>query len=137
MRAKTRGLKLLCANPDVVVDRGDRRIFCAGALAAFYTELGGHAAYFGKPHPPIYVLARQAAEALRGPVPDAAILAVGDGIATDIQGGIGEGVDTLFITGGLAAAETDTVDGRPAPAALEAFLATAKLSPTAAMGMLR
>ena len=52
--AKTKGLKLLCANPDLVVDMGERRIYCAGALAALYTEMGGESLYFGKPHPPIY-----------------------------------------------------------------------------------
>ncbi|MFP4305050.1 MAG: TIGR01459 family HAD-type hydrolase, partial [Rhodosalinus sp.] len=52
--AKTQGLKLLCANPDIVVDRGDVREWCAGAVAALYTEMGGESLYFGKPHPPIY-----------------------------------------------------------------------------------
>ena len=56
---KTKGLKLLCANPDIVVDVGDRRIYCAGAIAAAYTEAGGRSYYFGKPHPPIYALARR------------------------------------------------------------------------------
>jgi hypothetical protein len=57
--AKTKGLKLLCANPDIVVDRGDSREWCAGALAALYTEMGGESLYFGKPHPPVYDLARR------------------------------------------------------------------------------
>ncbi len=59
LAAKQRGLKLLCANPDIVVDRGDVREWCAGAVAALYTEMGGEALYFGKPHPPIYDLARR------------------------------------------------------------------------------
>ena len=57
--AKQKGLKLLCANPDIVVDRGERREYCAGALAKLYTEMGGESLYFGKPHPPIYDLARR------------------------------------------------------------------------------
>ena len=138
MRAKTRGLDLLCANPDVVVDVGSTRIYCAGALAEFYEDLGGKAHYFGKPHPPIYELARRRAENARGEaVPEAAILAIGDGIDTDIRGGIGEGLDTLFITGGLAAAETATRNGHPDPDRTRAFLDAARLSPVAAMGFLR
>ena len=57
--AKQKGLKLLCANPDIVVDRGDTREWCAGAMAQLYTEMGGESLYFGKPHPPIYDLARR------------------------------------------------------------------------------
>lgn len=138
MRAKARGLKLLCANPDVVVDVGDQRIWCAGALAALYTELGGEAHYFGKPHAPIYQLARQRAEDLgKGGVRDADILCVGDGIETDIRGGVGEDLDTLFIAGGLAARETGMRKGEPDPEALIGFLEDAELSPTAAIGHLR
>ena len=57
--AKTRGLKLLCANPDIVVDKGHTRLWCAGAIAQLYTEMGGQSLYFGKTHPPIYGLARR------------------------------------------------------------------------------
>ena len=56
---KTLGLPMLCANPDIVVDMGDKRLYCAGALAQAYEEMGGTALYFGKPHPPIYDLARR------------------------------------------------------------------------------
>ena len=52
LQAKVRGLKLLCANPDIVVDRGTTREWCAGALARLYTQMGGESLYFGKPHPP-------------------------------------------------------------------------------------
>jgi HAD superfamily hydrolase (TIGR01459 family) len=62
-----KGLKLLCANPDIVVDVGDQRIYCAGAIAAAYTDAGGTSLYFGKPHAPIYELARRRLEAARGP----------------------------------------------------------------------
>ena len=57
--AKTKGLKLLCANPDIVVDLGDKRLYCAGAIAQLYDQMGGESLYFGKPHPPIYDLARR------------------------------------------------------------------------------
>ena len=133
--AKQKGLPLLCANPDIVVDRGDRRIICAGALAAEYSEMGGQSLYFGKPHPPIYDLARRRLERICD-VPDDRILAVGDGIATDIAGAIGEGLDALFVTGGLAAAETGTTD-RPDPARLAAYLAAAEMSAPYAIGKLR
>jgi len=88
--AKQKRLKLLCANPDIVVDRGKRREWCAGALARLYTEMGGEALYFGKPHPPIYDLARRRLEELGHGVPDQAVLAIGDGVQTDIAGAMGE-----------------------------------------------
>jgi len=134
--AKQKGLKLLCANPDLVVDRGDVREWCAGAVAALYTEMGGESLYFGKPHPAIYDLARARLSAL-GKAPDnARILAIGDGIRTDIQGAQGEDIDSLFITGGLAADETGT-DRQPDAAALEAFVEKEMVTPTFAMGFLR
>lgn len=134
--AKTKGLKLLCANPDIVVDRGESREWCAGALAELYTEMGGESLYFGKPHPPIYDLARRRLEQIDRRVPDDRILAIGDGIRTDVLGGMGENIDTLFITGGLAREETGTVD-QPDPAKLARFLTEAELEPSYSIGMLR
>ncbi len=134
--AKQKRLKLLCANPDIVVDRGASREYCAGAIARLYTEMGGESLYFGKPHPPIYDLARQRLAALGKTVPDSAILAIGDGIATDIAGAMGEDIDSLFITGGLAAEETKT-QSQPDPDALKAFIQREMTSPTYAMGFLR
>ena len=136
LHAKQNGLKLLCANPDIVVDRGDSREWCAGALAALYTEMGGESLYFGKPHPPIYDLARRQLAEVSGPTDTAAILAVGDGIATDVAGAMGEDLDCLFITGGLARTETGTTD-QPDPGALAGFLAQAQSHPTFAIGTLR
>src|SRR6056297_2361675 len=121
LHAKQKGLKLLCANPDIVVDRGETREWCAGALARLYTEMGGTSLYFGKPHPPIYDLARRRLAELGHDMPVQDILAIGDGAQTDIRGAMGEDIDSLFISGGLAAKETGT-NGQPDPDALNAYL---------------
>lgn len=134
--AKQKGLKLLCANPDIVVDRGEKREWCAGALARLYTEMGGESLYFGKPHPPIYDLARRRLAELGTDFPDGDILAIGDGPHTDIAGAMGEGIDSLFITGGLAARETKTTS-QPDAAALTAYLEQEKSAPTFSIGFLR
>jgi HAD superfamily hydrolase (TIGR01459 family) len=134
--AKQKGLKLLCANPDIVVDRGEAREWCAGALAALYSEMGGESLYFGKPHPPVYDLARRRLGEIGRGAPDSRILAIGDGILTDVRGAIGEDIDSLFVTGGLAARETKTSQD-PDPDALSTFLEKEKLSPTLAIGQLR
>jgi HAD superfamily hydrolase (TIGR01459 family) len=134
--AKQKGLKLLCANPDIVVDRGERREWCAGALARLYTEMGGESLYFGKPHPPIYDLAQRRLAALGCEIDPAMILAIGDGVQTDIKGAMGEDIDSLFITGGLAARETKT-NHQPDEEALKAYLEREMSSPTYAIGQLR
>ncbi len=135
---KVKGLKLLCANPDIIVDVGDRRIYCAGAIAAAYTEAGGRSYYFGKPHPPIYTLAREKLLAMGIAVQPDEILCIGDGIGTDVVGAMGEGLDVLFVTGGLAAEETETTpDDGPDPALLDEYLAVARLGPRYAIGYLR
>lgn len=134
--AKTNGLKLLCANPDIVVDRGHTREWCAGALAKLYTEMGGESLYFGKPYPPIYDLARRRLAEVDKSIQDEDILAIGDGPHTDISGAMGEGLDALFITGGLAATETKTVQ-QPDPDALKAYLDKEKSAPNFSIGFLR
>ena len=134
--AKQKGLKLLCANPDIVVDRGDHREWCAGAIARLYTEMGGESLYFGKPHPPIYGLARRRLAALGKDIPDAAILAIGDGAQTDIKGAMGEDIDSLFISGGLAREETKTTP-QPDPEALTDYLQREFSTPTYTIGQLR
>ncbi|MEQ9241801.1 TIGR01459 family HAD-type hydrolase [Roseovarius indicus] len=134
--AKQKGMKLLCANPDIVVDRGDIREWCAGALARMYTEMGGESLYFGKPHPPIYDLAHRRLAEIGHEFPNELILAIGDGAHTDIAGAMGEDLDSLFISGGLAAEATKT-SHQPDPDALKAYLETEKVSPTYTIGKLR
>jgi len=134
--AKQKGMKLLCANPDIVVDRGDVREWCAGALARLYTEMGGESLYFGKPHPPIYDLARRRLSELGMLPADSRILAIGDGLHTDIQGAQGEDIDSLYITGGLARDITKTTQ-HPDDNALNAYLQKEMINPTYAIGQLR
>ncbi|MEX0281242.1 MAG: HAD hydrolase-like protein, partial [Arenibacterium sp.] len=134
--AKQKGMKLLCANPDIVVDRGETREWGAGALARLYTEMGGESLYFGKPHPPIYDLARRRLTELGADISDSDILVIGDGPQTDIAGGMGEGLDSLFITGGLAAAETKTSQ-HPDEDALKSHNEKEKINPTYSIGRLR
>ncbi len=133
---KTLGLPMLCANPDIIVDYGDKRLFCAGALAEAYEAMGGTAMYFGKPHPPIYDLARRRLGAL-GLNDDAQILCIGDGIATDVQGGMAEGLDTLFVTGGIAADQFGPDPQAPDAALLNDWLDEKMISATYAIGHLR
>jgi HAD superfamily hydrolase (TIGR01459 family) len=135
LMGKTLGLPMLCANPDIIVDMGDKRLYCAGALAQAYEDMGGTALYFGKPHPPIYDLARR--RLAETGLTDAQVLCIGDGIRTDVMGGIGEGMDTLFITGGLEADRFGPDVENPDPVLLDRWIGTVELSPTYAMGRLR
>ena len=98
--------------------------------------MGGESLYFGKPHPPIYDLARRRLAALGRSIADDRILAIGDGVLTDIAGAVGEDIDSLFISGGLAAAETKTVT-QPDPDALTDYLQKEMSSPTYTIGHLR
>ncbi|WP_028958566.1 TIGR01459 family HAD-type hydrolase [Sulfitobacter sp. 20_GPM-1509m] len=134
--AKQKGMKLLCANPDIVVDRGDVREWCAGAVAKLYTEMGGESLYTGKPHPPIYDLARLRLGEINRKTDSASILAIGDGVLTDIQGAQGEDIDSLFISGGLAAEETKT-ETQPDADALQTYLDREMVNPTYTIGFLR
>ncbi|GAB4268023.1 MAG: TIGR01459 family HAD-type hydrolase [Pararhodobacter sp.] len=137
LMAKTRGLKMLNANPDLVVDFGDRRIYCSGALAQLYEEMGGEVLSFGKPHPPIYDFARAQLAAIGVSVENDAILAIGDGVRTDIRGAEAEGIDAVFVTGGLEAARFGADPAHPDPALLQDWLTAESLRPRYAMGRLR
>lgn len=135
--AKTKGLTMLSANPDLVVDFGDTRIYCAGALAQLYDEMGGEVLSFGKPHPPIYDFARNALAAKGITYDNDAVLAIGDGIRTDIAGARGEGIDAVFVTGGLEAGRFGGDPAHPDPALLTAWLRAEDLHPRYALGRLR
>jgi len=97
---RARDLTMLCANPDLVVHRGDRLVYCAGSLAKAYEELGGRVIYYGKPHLPVYESALGALAAIAGHAPRRP-LAVGDGLLTDIKGANEAGIEALFIADGV------------------------------------
>lgn len=111
-----RKLPFVCANPDIVVQRGNDTVYCAGAIAALYAELGGEVRQAGKPHPPIYELALARLGDHLGRTPDRdRVLAIGDGLMTDIKGAVGQGLAALLITAGIHSAEfgaPDTPDPR-------------------------
>jgi HAD superfamily hydrolase (TIGR01459 family) len=132
-----RGLLMICANPDIVVQRGDKMIYCAGALAAFYETLGGQVLMAGKPFAPIYASAYATAERLTGGgLPKARILAIGDGLVTDVQGAANEGLAVLFVASGIHGADTLGPDGRLQPDRLGALLTEAGATADYAMAAL-
>jgi HAD superfamily hydrolase (TIGR01459 family) len=97
-----RNITMICANPDIVIHRGDNLVVCAGALARRYEELGGSVIYAGKPHAPIYDRALAFAERARGaPIARRRVLAIGDGMTTDIEGAVRAGLDPLLVTHGI------------------------------------
>jgi HAD superfamily hydrolase (TIGR01459 family) len=110
--AVARKLPLICANPDIVVQRGDRLIPCGGALAQLYETMGGEVIMAGKPHAPIYALSLGEAEAILGhPVDRSRVLCIGDGVATDVKGANAQGLDVLFVASGIHGAETIDTSG--------------------------
>ncbi|MDP3854739.1 TIGR01459 family HAD-type hydrolase [Phenylobacterium sp.] len=118
-----RGLPMICANPDIVVQRGDRLIYCGGALAQRYAELGGEVIMAGKPFAPIYGLCLAEAEVILGRTVDhSRVLCIGDAVATDAKGANDQGLDVLFIASGIHGAETIGPDGLDAQA-VESLLA--------------
>jgi len=123
-------LPFICANPDIVVEVVDRLLWCAGALAREYDQLGGETKIVGKPYSPIYDEALSRAETILGKRPDKSrTLAIGDGLPTDIKGGSNNDIDTLFITNGIHAA--DYTDCEVDEAKLQAFLKDNNASPAA------
>jgi len=111
LEARERQLTLVCANPDIVVERGDRLIYCAGAIAELYLELGGEVIFYGKPHRPIYERAMALAAERRGQaVPLSRVLAIGDSVRTDLTGAHGFGIDCLFVTRGIHSEEFAGID---------------------------
>ena len=111
LQAREHKLPLICANPDIVVERGDRLIYCAGAIAELYRELGGEAIFYGKPHRPIYDRAMALAAERRGkPTALDRVLAIGDSVRTDLTGALGFGIDCLFLTRGIHSEEFEGID---------------------------
>lgn len=101
-----RKVPMICANPDLTVERGSEIVYCAGALAAEFIALGGSVSYAGKPYLPVYDVAFSMIETLRGtPVPRERILCIGDGIRTDIKGAAAAGLDSVFIASGIHVTE--------------------------------
>jgi HAD superfamily hydrolase (TIGR01459 family) len=126
-QARSRDLPMICANPDLSVMRGDKMVLCAGSLAVHYENMGGNVRYNGKPHAPGYELCF---ERLDG-IPRDRIIAVGDSFRTDIAGANGVGIDSLFILGGIHAAEL--AGDQPDAAKVEAAAREAGHMPTAAI----
>jgi HAD superfamily hydrolase (TIGR01459 family) len=111
LQAREHKLPLVCANPDIVVERGDRLIYCAGAVAELYRELGGEVIFYGKPHRPIYERAMALAAERRGrPTALDRVLAIGDSVRTDLTGALGFGIDCLFLTRGIHSEEFEGID---------------------------
>ena len=132
-----RGLPFVCANPDLVVDVGDKRYLCAGSIAAEYERCGGSVFWAGKPHPSAYRAALERAGELRGAEPERArILAIGDAVRTDLAAAQGMGIDALFIASGIHNDEV-LVDGEIDPDKLAALFAPGTPPAVAAMTQLR
>jgi len=132
-RMRARALPMICANPDVVVERGDKLVYCAGAIADLYAAAGGDVVYAGKPYRPIYEQALRLAEAARGRrVQQHRLLAIGDSVRTDLKGAAAFGIDALFVTAGIHAEELgDRSD--PDAGALSGIFAAAGVAPKAVM----
>lgn len=121
-QALARKLTLVCANPDIIVERGDRLVYCAGAIAELYRELGGDVVFYGKPHRPIYDQAMALAKARRGAdTPLDRVLAIGDSVRTDLAGAKAFGIDCLFVARGIHAGEFEGIERMEAAAVKELF----------------
>jgi HAD superfamily hydrolase (TIGR01459 family) len=126
-----RGVPMICANPDIVVERGHEIIYCAGAIAADYETRGGKVIYAGKPHGPIYQRTLAEIARLNGrPVAKDKVLCIGDGVETDIKGAHGAGLRSVFIASPIFAP-----NGLDA-AVLEKLFAATPFAPVAALSEL-
>lgn len=127
---KQRDVPMICANPDLTVERGGNIVYCAGAIAQTYEQLGGRVIYAGKPHLPVYAMAFETAAKLRGgDVSKARTLAIGDGIRTDIAGAAAAGIRSVFVASGIHVSADHPFDS----AALEALFPAGQPRPVAAM----
>jgi HAD superfamily hydrolase (TIGR01459 family) len=128
---RERDLTMVCANPDMVVERGDKLVYCAGAIADLYAAAGGSVLYAGKPYRPIYERALDIARSVRGRATEQGrLLAIGDSVRTDLEGAAAFGIDCLFVTGGIHAEELGGRD-QPNAAAIGDIFAAAGLVPKA------
>ncbi len=127
MAARERGLPMVCANPDLVVIHNGKPALCAGALAEHYESIGGRVRWHGKPYPSVY----DSCLALLGIDDKRRLLAIGDSLRTDIAGAAAAGIDSLFVAGGIHAAEF-TSDGRLDPERIAAALARENAGPIGA-----
>jgi HAD superfamily hydrolase (TIGR01459 family) len=128
-----RKLPMVCGNPDVVVERGDKLVYCAGSVADLYANMGGEVIYAGKPYRPIYEMALAKAQATAGRnLALKRVLAIGDSVRTDLTGAQRFGVDFLFVTSGIHAGELGARE-RPDAAALKDMLGAAGELPKAVM----
>ncbi len=136
-----RKLPMICANPDHMVERGDRLVWCAGALASLYEQQGAPVIYAGKPYPPIYWLALETINRLaQTDLAQSEVLAIGDGVNTDMAGAAAVGIDAVFVASGLHVPSNsggdggaDTLDRRH----LAELFASAKTRPLGAMRALK
>lgn len=136
-RLRARNLPFICANPDIVVERGERLIWCAGALARDYAQLGGRTLIAGKPHAPIYEAAMAAVSDIVGrAVERSEVVAIGDGMMTDVKGAADNGFDVLYVSGGIHARDYGDVL-QPDAARLAAFLEKHGYHPVATIPRLR
>ncbi|MFN3889327.1 MAG: TIGR01459 family HAD-type hydrolase [Beijerinckiaceae bacterium] len=141
-KMRARGMELICANPDLVVHVGDKMLWCAGAIAERYAELGGKVLQAGKPFAPIYDRALELANARRGaPVDVSRVVAIGDAIRTDVKGACDRGLDAVFVTSGIHRDELhpNAKPGSPGAmdvAAMRRMVSEADVHPVAAISSL-
>jgi HAD superfamily hydrolase (TIGR01459 family) len=133
----SRNVPLICANPDIVVERAGKLVYCAGAIADLYTRMGGEAISCGKPHQPIYDAAFDIAESLLGQkVSPSRVLAIGDSVRTDLSGASSIGCGALFVAAGIHGEEVCGIEGNLDPVRLATFFEGQSVRATAAIGTL-
>jgi HAD superfamily hydrolase (TIGR01459 family) len=133
-RIRARDMEFICANPDIVVEVGERLVYCAGALAEAYADMGGKVTQAGKPYAAIYERALALASELRGGKLDRSrILAIGDSAQTDIKGAQDLGLATLFVTSGIHRAELHPTGAGLDAAAFRQFVEGTGVAPMAAI----
>jgi HAD superfamily hydrolase (TIGR01459 family) len=131
---RARDVAMICANPDIVVERGGKLIYCAGAIADLYATLGGAVMTCGKPHRPIYDAAFAIADSLlKRAVSPREVLAIGDSVRTDLSGAAAIGCGALFVAAGIHGAEVKGSDGRLDADRLAPFFAANGVTPDAAI----